>query len=157
MRALPLALCLAGILLLGAAKKQPVFDLRIHGLGNASEAPTFAFPASLLDGTPVFLQRMPLITQREIRSVYPFQAADGTLGIYLQLDNHGSRLLQQHTMSRRGDRLVVLLNGRQISNLLVDQPISDGIISIPRGLSPDDIEFLTTVFPVIGEEGKRRR
>lgn len=157
MRALPLVVCLAGVLLLGAAKKQPAFDLRIHGLGNASEAPTFAFPASLLDGTPVFLQRMPLITQREIRSVYPFQAADGTLGIYLQLDNHGSRLLQQHTMSRRGDRLVVLLNGRQISNLLVDQPISDGIISIPRGLSPDDIEFLTTVFPVVGEERARRR
>jgi hypothetical protein len=156
MRLLYLVLGLAALLLAGGAKK-PVIDVRVHALGNASEAPTFAFPATLLNGTPVFLQRMPLVTQREVRAVYPFQAADGTLGTYLQLDSHGTRLLQQHSMSRQGDVLVVLVNGRQISNLLVDRPINDGIISIPRGLVADDIEFLTSVFPVVGEEGGRRR
>jgi hypothetical protein len=156
MRLLPLAACLAALFLVAGAKK-PVVDLRVHALGNEAEAPTFAFPANLLNGTPVFLQRMPLVTQREVRAIYPFQAADGTLGVYLQLDNHGSRLLQQHSMSRRGDVLVVMLNGRQISNLLVDQPINDGIIGIPRGLGPDDIEFLSSVFSVLGEEGGRSR
>jgi hypothetical protein len=151
MPALRLAVAALTLLCLGGAKK-PVVDLRIHALGTAAEAPTFAFPANLLNGTPVFLLRMPLVSQREIAAVYPFIAADGSHGTYLKVDNHGSSLLQQHTMSRRGGLLVVLLNGRQISNLLVDRPIDDGIISIPRGLTADDIELLTTVFPVMGRE-----
>lgn len=144
------------LLCLGAAKK-PVVDVRIHALGTAAEAPTFAIPSTLLNGTPVFLARMPLISQREIKAVYPFIAADGSHGTYLKVDNHGSRLLHQHTMSRRGELLVVLINGRQVSNLLVDRPIDDGIISIPRGLTADDINFLTAVFPVIGQENQKRR
>lgn len=156
MPALRIAVAMAALLCLGGAKK-PVMDVRIHALGTAAEAPTFAIPANLLNGTPVFLQRMPLVSQREIKAVYPFIAADGSHGTYLKLDNHGTSLLHQHTMSRRGDQLVVLLNGRQVSNLLVDRPIDDGIVSIPRGLSADDVALLTTVFPVLGEPtGKRR-
>ena len=49
-----------------------------------------------------------------------------------------------------------MLNGRQVSNLIIDRPISDGIVSIPRGLSADDVEFLSTVFPVLGESKQKR-
>ncbi len=138
----------------GAAKR-PSLDLRIHGTGTAAEAPTFAFPSTLMNGTPVFLQRLPLLTQREVSAVYPFAATDGTQGIYLKLGAHGSRLLQQHTMSRPGTILVVLLNGRQVSNLLVDRPVDDGIVCVPRGLTPEEAELLSISFPVIGQEGKK--
>jgi len=140
----------------GGAKK-PAIDLRIHGEGIAAEAPTFAFPATLLNGQETYLSRMPLITQREVRAIYPFPAADGSEGVYLKLDNHGTGLLQQHTMERRGRTLVVLLNGRQVSNLIVDRPVTDGILSIPRGLSPEEIALLSSVFPVMGETGGERR
>lgn len=152
-----LVLVFAAALLCTGGAKKPVIDLRIHGEGIAAEAPTFAFPATLLNGREVYLSRMPLITQREVRSVYPFPAADGSEGVYLKLDNHGTGLLQQHTMERRGRTLVVLLNGRQVTNLLVDRPVTDGIVSIPRGLSPEDIALLRTAFPVIGETGGPRR
>ena len=128
----------------------------IHGLSTAAEAPTFAFPSTLMNGQPVFLQRMPLLSQREVKAVYPFPAADGSYGIYLKIDNHGSRLLEQQSLQRRGSTLVVMLNGRQVSNLIIDRPISDGIVSIPRGLSADDVEFLSTVFPVLGESKQKR-
>ncbi|MFM8495865.1 MAG: hypothetical protein ACKOEM_10135 [Planctomycetia bacterium] len=152
-----LVLVFAAALLCTGGAKKPVIDLRIHGEGIAAEAPTFAFPATLLNGREVYLSRMPLITQREVRSIYPFPAADGSEGVYLKLDNHGTGLLQQHTMERRGRTLVVLLNGRQVTNLLVDRPVTDGIVSIPRGLSPEDIALLRTAFPVIGETGGPRR
>ncbi len=152
-----LVLVFAAALLCTGGAKKPVIDLRIHGEGIAAEAPTFAFPATLLNGREVYLSRMPLITQREVRSIYPFPAADGSEGVYLKLDNHGTGLLQQHTMERRGRTLVVLLNGRQVTNLLVDRPVTDGIVSIPRGLSPEDITLLRTAFPVIGETGGPRR
>jgi len=156
MRFVRLTLLASLIFCMGAAKR-PSLDLRIHALGTAAEAPTFAYPATLLNGTPIFLQRMPLLTQREVVSVFPFAAKDGTEGIYLKLGAHGSRLLEQNTMTRRGTMLVVLLNGRQVSNLLVDRPINDGIVCIPRGLNADEISLLTAAFPVMGEHGGKSR
>ncbi|MEY4299329.1 MAG: hypothetical protein RIR25_565 [Verrucomicrobiota bacterium] len=151
-----MAAALAALLCVAGAKK-PVIDLRIHAQGSEAEAPTFAIPATLLNGQPVFLQRMALITQSEVDAIYPFAAAGGSQGVYLKLGAHGSRLLQQHTMVKQGELLVVMLNGRMVSNLLIDRPIDDGILSIPRGLSPDDIAVMETVFPVVGQEGKKKK
>jgi hypothetical protein len=52
---------------------------------------------------------------------------------------------------------VVLLNGRQVINLVVDRPVTDGIVSIPRGLTPEEVALLRTAFPVMGETGKKGR
>lgn len=147
----------ASALLCVAAAKKPTLDLRIHVEGLATEAPTFAFPSKLLNGTEIYLARMPLLTQREVKAIYPFPAADGSQGVYLKLDGHGSGLIQQYSMERSGRPLIVFLNSRQISNLLVDRPINDGIVCIPRGLSEDDIQLLSTVFPVLGQEGKPKK
>jgi len=151
------ALIFAAALLCTGGAKKPVVDLRIHGEGIAAEAPTFAFPVTLLNGEEAYLARMPLITQREVKSIYPFAAADGSEGVYLKLDSHGSGLLQQYTMERQGRRLVVLLNGRQVINLMVDRPVTDGIVSIPRGLTPEETTLLSTAFPVMGDTGGERR
>ncbi|MGA0112021.1 MAG: hypothetical protein ACO3PN_07955 [Chthoniobacterales bacterium] len=147
----------AAALLFAAGAKKPVLDLRIHAEGTEAEAPTFAIPATLLDGRPAFLQRMPLVSQSEVDAIYPFPAADGSQGIYFKLGAHGSRLLQQHTMSQQGKLLVVMLNGRMVSNLLVDRAINDGIVCIPRGLSPDDIALLAGAFPVLGQENAEKK
>ena len=140
-----------------AGAKKPTIDLRVHAEGTEAEAPTFAIPATLLNGRPAVLQRMPLATQSEIEAIYPFAAADGSQGVYLKLDQHGSRLLQQHSMSQQGKMLAVMLNGRMVSNLLVDRPIADGIVAVPRGLTPEDIAVLTSAFPVLGQEGTKKK
>lgn len=156
MKNLRLLAGMAALLCVAGAKK-PVIDVRIHAEGTEAEAPTFAIPATMLNGRPAFLQRMPLVTQSEIDAVYPFAAADGSQGVYLKLGAHGSRLLQQHSMSQQGKMLAVMLNGRMVSNLLVDRPVNDGIVSIPRGLSQEDIALLTSVFPVLGQETAKKK
>jgi len=145
----------AAALFCTAGAKKPEIDLRVHGQATAAEAPTFAFAATMLNGEPTFLQRMPLLTDREVKAVYPFPAADGSMGVYFKLDSHGTGLLGQYTMERPGRKLVVILNGRQISNLVVDKPVRDGILAIGRGLTPDDVDLLASVFPVLGESGKK--
>jgi preprotein translocase subunit SecD len=150
-------LIVAAALFCVAGAKKPTIDLRVHAEGTEAEAPTFAIPATLLNGRPAFLQRMPLATQSEIEAIYPFAAADGSQGVYLKLDQHGSRLLQQHSMSQQGKMLAVMLNGRMVSNLLVDRPIADGIVAVPRGLTPEDIAVLTSAFPVLGQEGTKKK
>ena len=150
-------LFVAAALFCVAGAKKPAIDLRVHAEGTEAEAPTFAIHATLLNGRPAFLQRMPLATQSEIDAIYPFAAADGSQGVYLKLGSHGSRLLQQHTMSQQGKMLVVMLNGRMVSNLLVDRPIADGIIAIPRGLTQEDIALLGSAFPVIGQDSAKKK
>lgn len=145
-----LTFALVALLCTGGAKK-PVVDIRIHAEGRASEAPSFAFPATLLDGRQVYLSRMPLISHREVKAIFPFDAADGTRGVYLKLDSHGSGLLNQHTAAARQGTLAVFINGRQASNLRVDRQVSDGIVSIPRGLTEEDITILSSAFPVLGQ------
>lgn len=140
-----------------AGAKKPALDVRVHAEGTEAEAPSFAIPATLLDGRPVFLQRMPLVTTAEIESIYPFGAADGSRGVYLKMGAHGSRLLQQHTMSQQGKLLVVMLNGRMVSNLLVDRPIDDGIVCIPRGLTEEDVALLSSAFPVLGQKSTKKK
>lgn len=157
MRSLRVLAALSLLLSLGASKK-PVLDVRVHAQGTPAEAPTFAFPTTLLNGTPIFLQRMPLVSSREIVSVYPFPSpsSDGSRGAYLKLDNHGAQLLQQCTMDRRGTVLVVMVNGRQVCNLLVDRAIDDGIVAIPRGLTDQDVAMLCEAFPVMGQTTQKK-
>lgn len=154
MRSRILLLLLAALLCLGMARKPPL-SLRLHGEGTASEAPTFAFPANLLSGRPVYLQRMPLVTEREIRAFHAFEADDGSYGACFQLDNHGRKLLEQFSMSRRGTYLVAIFNGRQVADLFVDRTVSDGILCIKRGLTSEDVTLLGRHFGVIG--GKPRK
>lgn len=153
----PCHVLIAAALLCTAGAKKPVLDLRVHAEGSEAEAPTFAIPATLLNGRAAFLQRMPIASQSEVEAVYPFAAADGSQGVYLKLGSHGSRLLQQHTMHQQGKMLVVMLNGRMVSNLLVDRPVNDGIIAIPRGLTAEDIALLTSAFPVLGQENTKKK
>ncbi len=157
MRPLLLLTAALSLLTLGMARKDN-FSLTFHGQGTASEAPTFAFPATLMgSGRPIFLQRMPLISNREIKAFYPFAAADGSNGAYFQLDSHGAALLAQFSMSRQGTFLVALLNGRQIVDLRVNEPVTDGILTIPSGLTSEDISLLGTRFPTMGAVKKGRR
>jgi len=60
-------------------------------------------------------------------------------------------------MSQQGKMLVVMLNGRMVSNLLVDRPIADGIVAIPRGLTQEDIAVLTSSFPVLGQQNSTKK
>jgi hypothetical protein len=153
---LVLALCAVAILPLHAgAKKPPAVSIRFYGEAG-SEGGNFSDKVTLLaNGRETYMTAMPLITEREVKSFYPFPAKDGTMGTYLRLDDHGMRLLEQHTMSKRSTYLLVFFNGRHIVDLYVDKAVHDGIAIIPRGLTPTDIEFLDVTFPRYGHEDEK--
>jgi hypothetical protein len=138
------------------AKKQSAVAVRFYGQGGgAGEGSDFSQPVPLLgSGRTIYMQTMPLITEKEITAYYPFQARDGsgTMGAYFKLDAHGSNLLGQHTMAHRGEYMLAFFNGRHIIDLRIDRGVTDGIVSIPRGLTPTDVELLSITFPEIGHE-----
>jgi len=98
---------------------------------------------------------MPLINERDIVSMMSFDAVDGSRGAYFKLDAHGTNLVRQHTFSQRGTFLFAFLNGRHILDLYIDRPVADGIITIPQGLTVEDIALLESRYPPIGSEGRK--
>jgi hypothetical protein len=45
----------------------------------------------------------------------------------------------------------------QFAEMLIDRPISDGIIYVRKGLSEEDIEELQRRYPTMGEKTSKRR
>lgn len=150
-----LALALAAPMHAGA-KKQSAVSVRFHAEGGP-EGGDFAQPVALLQsGRRTTMQTMPLLTEKEIKAFYPFPAQDGsgTFGAYFRLDAHGRNLFTQHTMSRRSTYLLAFFNGRRVVDLFIDRAVTDGIATIPTGLTAHDISLLETTFPVIGRESE---
>ena len=132
--------------------KKDGITIRIHGEGNPEDGDKFTLPVVLLDGRKTTLSIMPLLTEHEVKSIHPFKAADGTGGAYLKLDNHGANLLTQYSLEKRGSVLAVLLNGRQVADLMVDAPVRDGIFVIPSGMTMAEEALLVNAFPLMGQE-----
>jgi hypothetical protein len=49
------------------------------------------------------------------------------------------------------------MNGRQVVDMQIDRRVSDGVITIQRGLTQEDIAALQKKFRIVGEAKKRRR
>jgi hypothetical protein len=157
---LALAVVASGMTVLHAGtsnKKKEVLSVRIHGEGGAEEGEKFTVPVTLLDGRRAALSIMPLLSEHDIKSVYPFRAADGSYGVYLKLDQHGANLLTQYSLERMGRNnvLAVMVNGRQVTDVVVDKPVRDGLFCIPLGLSMIEAARFVNAYPVLGQENAK--
>ncbi|MGH8048974.1 MAG: hypothetical protein ACREKL_17165 [Chthoniobacterales bacterium] len=153
---LALALCVAVAATLHAGAKKPApVSIRFYGEAGA-EGGNFSDKVTLIqNGRETYMGSMPLITEREILTFSSFPAKDGTFGAYFWLDDHGTRLLEQHTMSRRGTYVIVFFNGTHLLDEYVDKPVHDGIATIPSGLTQKDIDLLDMTFPRFGHDGEK--
>lgn len=136
-------------------KKQDAFSIRIHGEGNPEDGEKFSVPVVLLDGRKTTLSIMPLLNEHDIKSVHPFKTADGTYGAFLRLDGHGANLLTQYSIEKMGANttLTIFINGRQVTSVLVDKPVKDGVFWIPSGMTVMEEARLVNAFPLMGQEG----
>lgn len=138
----------------GSNKKKDAFAIRIHGEGSPEDGEKFAVPVVLLDGRKTSLSIMPLLSEHDIKAVYPFRASDGSYGAYLRLDGHGSNLLTQYSIEKAGRSsvLAVMIDGRQVADLVVDAPVRDGIFVIPSGMTLVESAKMANTFPIMGQE-----
>ena len=145
MRFSPLLLCLLVLALfnLAGAKKKPELTIRFYAEVPPENGAPFSIPVERLDGTGTFnLSKVPTVSEKEITAFTPFQNADGSVGAYFFLDQHGTLLLETLSVEQRGKMLVALVNGRRVVDLLIDKRINDGIAAIPSGLTPQEIDLI---------------
>ncbi|MCE9610439.1 MAG: hypothetical protein K8R23_09625 [Chthoniobacter sp.] len=154
LRLLPALLALA---CLGMARKQ-VITVRFYAEANARDGEPFSKPVKFQNPPrEAFIERVPSINERSIKSMYPFPAADGTWGAAFLLDNKGRIDLEVLSTEKRGSSLVVFVVTKtgvhQVIDMLIDKPVRDGIISIPRGLTELEIQTLSKEYPVMKPRG----
>ena len=128
---------------------------RVHLEAKAQDGSVFAQPLRSLTGRSVFIEKMPWITERDVRKFYPYRAADGSCAALLQLDDHGRTVLDTLSVEHRGSYLYVFLNGRPLTEFQIDRRVSDGRIYLPSGLTETDIKLMNKDWKLIG--GKRRK
>jgi hypothetical protein len=151
---------LLALALMGMGKKQTV-SVRFHVEANPRDGESFAVPAKFhnpdRDG---FVERVASVSEREIAAVKPIPADDDTFGCVFKLDTHGTIGLQTLSTERRGAVVVPVVNTkagpRQLPEMMIDKPITDGIIYIPRGFTQSEINEIQKQFPLIGQTRKRK-
>jgi hypothetical protein len=128
---------------------------RVHLEAKAQDGSVFAQPLRSFTGRSVFIEKMPWITERDVRKFYPYRAADGSYAALLQLDDHGRTVLDTLSVEHRGSYLYVFLNGRPLTEFQIDRRVSDGRIYLASGLTETDIKLMNKDWKLIG--GKRRK
>ena len=140
------------IFLVAFAKKEPKATVRFHTEANKADTQQFAVPVELQDPPrTLYFQKIPFISEDDIMAVFPYQAADGTMGCAFKLNAHGTLELDTQSIMRRGSVIVAYINGRFITDLLMDKHVSDGRLDLPSGLTMEEITSLQKRFRTLGE------
>ena len=151
--AIGLLLILAAPLALAKSKKCTV---RLHAQGNENDGSVFATPVTTpMSGKNIFIEKIPTISEHDGSTYRPYQAANGSFGVLLQLDEHGRLALDTLSVERRGSTVLVFINGRIVTELLIDRRVSDGQIFIASGLTAADIESMQKTWPQIGAKKRK--
>jgi hypothetical protein len=155
MRVLRLFLPALALCFLGMAERPPTVTVRFHAEANSRDGTSFSTPIKL--GNPprdAFLEKMAVIHERQIKAIYPFKAPDGTWGCAFKLDHDGRLGLEVVSTERRGTFLIGFLGTKKGSHrmvdMVIDRTVSDGVISVPKGLTDMEIAVLSKQFKVLG-------
>ena len=156
----PLCSALAAIALTlpshGMSQK-PVVTVRFHVEANARDTDTFAMPVNLLfQRRSAYVSRVPAFSEKQITGILPFDAGDGTWGCAFKLGVQGTLRLETLSSDNRGAALVIFIGTKgglhQVVDMIIDRPVTDGVITVPKGLTALEVAALRKQFKDLGAE-----
>jgi hypothetical protein len=149
------------LLALGTAPMAPAKSrhctVRVHAEANANDGSVFATPVTTpLTGKNIFIEKVPTISERDVAAFRAYPAKDGSFGVLFQLNDHGRLALESLSTEHRGGTVLVVVNGRAVTEMLVDRRISDGKLYIAAGLNAADIQAMEKDWPSRAGGGRGR-
>ena len=143
-----------------AMSQKSEITVRFHTEASPNDGESFSIPVNLIyQRKQVYLSRVPDFSEKQIDRILPFPAKDGSWGCVFKLNAQGRIRLETMSGEIRGSALVIFVGtkaGRhQVADLIIDRPVSDGIITVPRGFSEFEILMLKKQFKTIGEKEKK--
>ena len=141
---------LLGLCCLGMGGKKLPLSIRFYTLTAQESTNTFSAPVTLLNGQQVSIDQIAVVSERDIVSVWPEEAADASGGCAFKLDDHGTAVLDSLSVEKRGSLLIATIDGRQVADILIDKRVSDGVLSILTGIQVDEMKKILKKYPLIG-------
>ena len=143
-----------------AMSKKPDITVRIHTEADKNDTDTFSIPVNLIyQQRQAYLSKVADISERMIEKILPFPAKDGSWGCVLKMNPMGRIRLENMSGQIRGSALVIFVSTKfgnhQVADMIVDRVVTDGIITIPRGLNEMEIVLLKQKFKILGETVKQ--
>lgn len=130
-----------------AEGRPPRTTLRAHLEANSHDGPVFSSSIRTQSGREITIQKTPALSEHDVVAMTPYRANDGTFGALLQLDAHGQLALDTLSVERRGTHLHIYVNGRPVSEMLIDQRVKDGKLYLPSGLTAPEIAQMQKDWP----------
>ncbi|GAA5141926.1 hypothetical protein GCM10023213_26970 [Prosthecobacter algae] len=124
--------------------------ITVHSQGNDMESPKTIFRRNVNGRTMIF-KIIPEFSTQSVSAIHPFPADDGTYGVTLKLDFKGTQSLDIVTRMRQGEILMTMVNGTVVDHVVIDQPVSNGMFTVWRGLSEELVTLLEEKHPSITE------
>jgi len=147
---------IVAFLAVSATAKDRHCVFRVHAEANPNDTATFSTSVrALYSGKQVGIERIPRLSERDVVAFYPYDPGNGNYGALFQLDEHGRIALDALSVERRGSLLFVLINGRAVTELQIDQRVADGRIYIASGLTKANIDSMKKCWRLIGQKKKR--
>ncbi len=137
---------------LQAAAKKPALSIGFHVQVRTTGPDPFCFQIRLKNPSRILtLERAPSLSENHISALHLYPADDETWGCLFKLNDSGRLILSNVSTANRGKTLVFFLGNatfnRPVTDLLIDVPVEDGLINIPKGISPTEAEMLRKQFP----------
>jgi hypothetical protein len=130
--------------------KKPKFTVSVHAEGTAEDNPRMIFGDYVGDPPQqMIFKKIPEFSQDNVAAFHSFKADDGTNGVALKLDFRGANSLEMSSRTRSGEVLRAFVNGRGVDYVIVDQPITDGIFTIWRGVPDEVVALMAKKWPPI--------
>jgi hypothetical protein len=141
-----------------AAAKPPAFTVRFYAETTGQDTDRFSQPVALKNPPrQAFVEKTPTISERQIAGVYTYPAPDGTFAAVFKLDGDGRIALESVTTQKRGRALVGYVGTKkgshQVTDMVIDRPVLDGIIVIQSGLTALEVESLKKEFKPVLPKG----
>lgn len=124
--------------------------ITVHSQGNDMESPKTIFRRNVNGRTMIF-KIIPEFSTQSVSAIHPFPADDGTYGVTMKLDFKGTQSLDIVTRMRQGEILMTMVNGTVVDHVVIDQPVSNGMFTVWRGLSEELVTLLEEKHPSITE------
>ena len=147
-RKLPLAL---GLLLLCtftiSGARKPALSLSFHIEGSQMDGAKMVQPMKL--GNPpktYYFRRQPELTERHVKSYYPFPASDGSYGAAFTLNDSGTKTLTMLSTIHDGSKLLTVMNAEPVDYIQFKGQVNDGVIVVWGGLNKADLAKFDKAF-----------
>jgi preprotein translocase subunit SecD len=141
-----------------AMAKKPEFTVRFHVETTGRDTDRFSQPVALKSPPrQSFVEKTPVISERQIAGVYIYPAPDGSFAAVFKLDGDGRIALESVTTQKRGRALVAYVGTKkgshQVTDMMIDRPVLDGILVIQQGLTALEAEALKKQFKPVLPKG----